>query len=280
MAAARHPPRRHLRHRPARLSVLSPAGPNPWPGLHRPRVLCGDRPIRPGLLRRPRLAQRHGARRDRRHRLRVRGVGLHPAAALDHRGRLGLALDPDRWPVRLGLLVAAGPVLPPARASDPRRVVEHGRQRAGVRRGIAAEGARADRAAAGPAVRAARPAAAAHVAVVSDAGAPPSPPATCSTPSRATWAPSAPSARSPSTPKAATRRSRPMPKPTSICCASPSICWRAPSVPHPRGSCCRCCCAAAMPAANRPCACSTMRPRRCSTTATCCSRRSIRCGTA
>ena len=69
-------------------------------------------------------------------------------------------------------------------------------------------------------------------------------------------------------------------RPISICCASPSICWRAPSVRPPRASCCRCCCAAAMPAANRPCACWTMRPRRCSTTAICCSRRSIRCGMA
>ena len=128
VAAARHPPRRHLRHRPARLSVLSPAGPDPRPGLHRPRVVRGHRPVRAGLLRRPGLAQRDRARRHRRHRQRVRRVGLHAAAALDHRGRLGLALDPDRRSVRPGLPVAAGPVLPAARAAHPRRAVEHGRQ--------------------------------------------------------------------------------------------------------------------------------------------------------
>ena len=72
-------------------------------------------------------------------------------------------------------------------------------------------------------------------------------------------------------------RSRPTRKPTSICCASPSICWPAPSAPHPRAWCCRCCCGAATPAASRPCACSMMRPRRCSTTAICCNRRSTRC---
>ena len=111
-------------------------------------------------------------------------------------------------------------------------------------------------------------------------GARPSPQATCSTRLPGISVPSAPNARSPSMRPAATRRPRPMRKPTSTCCASPSICWPAPSAPRPRDWSCPCCCAAAMPAANRRCACSTMPPKRCSTTATCCNRRSIRCVTA
>ena len=106
VAAARHPPRRHLRHRAAGLSLLSAAGPDAWPRLDRPRVLCRHRPVRAGFLRRPGLAQRHGARRHRRHRHRLRRVGLHAAAALDHRGRLGAAHGPDRRPVRPELPVA------------------------------------------------------------------------------------------------------------------------------------------------------------------------------
>ena len=154
-------------------------------------------------------------------------------------------------PVRPELPVAAGAVLPAARAADARRAVEHGRQRAGVRRGFAAEGARADRAAAGARVRAGRPAAAAHVAGVPAVahvrhGRRPAAHGRPLSRRRARRALVRRVCRKPQ--RAASRRT---PRPTSICCASPSICWPAPSAPPRRGSCCRCCCAAATPAANR-----------------------------
>ena len=112
-------------------------------------------------------------------------------------------------PFGLGFLSPKALVLPAARPAHPRRAVEHGRQRAGVRRRVAAEGARAGRAPAGAGVRAGRPAAPADVARRSGCGARPSPPATCSTRLPAISVPSARSARSPSMRRAATRRSAP-----------------------------------------------------------------------
>ena len=75
VAAARHPPRRDLRHHPAGLSVLSAARPGARPGLHRPRLVRGHRAVRAGILRRPDLAQRHRARRHCRHRHRALPCG-------------------------------------------------------------------------------------------------------------------------------------------------------------------------------------------------------------
>ena len=63
-----------------------------------------------------------------------RRVGLHAAAALDHRGRLAAALDHDGRPVRPRASCRPQALfylqLEPL---DARRAVEHGRQRAGVR---------------------------------------------------------------------------------------------------------------------------------------------------
>ena len=141
------------------------------------------------------------------------------------------------------------------------------------------EGSRAGRAPAGAGVRAGRPAAAADVAVVPTVahlrhGQRPAAHRFPLSGRRARRAIVRRVRR-----RAAMPPSRPMPKRISICCASPSICWRAPSVRPRHASSCRCCCAVAMPAARPPCACWTMRPRPCNTTAISCSRRSIRCGT-
>jgi hypothetical protein len=161
-APAHHPPRRHLRrHLLGYLFYRMLGHTHAW----RPSAGCRSRRwlSSPGLSAAWSGATRRAA--HRRHRLQWR-CGPTLAAALDHqagwasRSILSTA-------VRVGFLVAAGPTLPPAGPSQPRRLVQHGRQRGGVRRGIDAEGSRADRASAGPDLRAADPLAAAHVAVVS-----------------------------------------------------------------------------------------------------------------
>ena len=75
-AAAHDSPRRHLCHRAARLSLLPPARQKTRSGLHWSCLLCGDCAICSSVLRWPHLAQCHGARRHRRHRRWLCGLGL------------------------------------------------------------------------------------------------------------------------------------------------------------------------------------------------------------
>ena len=226
-AAARHPPRRHLRHRPAAaicsIALLGQTQALASIGLVSFAAIAQFAPAFFGGL-----VWRNGTARGA-----IAGivVGLRASGPTrcccrgSSRPAGCRAAVLDGRPVRPGLPVAAGAVLPAVRAADARRAVEHRRQRAGVRHRLAAARARADRAPAGADLRARRPAARRRCRRRSGCGARRSRSATCSRRSRAISAPSAPSARSPSMPPAASaplvaaRR-----KPTSSCCASPSIC--------------------------------------------------------
>ena len=70
------------------------------------------------------------------------------------------------------------------------------------------------------------------------------------------------------------------PRPTSSCCATPSICSPRRSAPPPRGSCCRCCCASARCRPRPRSSCSTTPTRRSTTTAKSCRPRSTTCARA
>ena len=102
VAAADHPPRGDLRRRAAGLPFLPAARPNARACHYRPRLVCRHCPVRTGLLRRARLARRHGTRGHCRHRHRLHGLGLHAAAALGDRGGLDAALRSHRGSVRAG----------------------------------------------------------------------------------------------------------------------------------------------------------------------------------
>ena len=221
------------------------------PCLHRPRLVRRHRPVRAGLLRRPGLAQCHRARRHRRHRHRLRGVGLHAAAAVDHRGRLAAALHPD------GRARSASRFLSPQALFylqlDP---LTHGvlwSMAANMLTFVTVSLLKAPE----PIERLQ-----AQVFVLDDLPRPPMSPAF------RLWRTSSHGRRPAAHGRPLSRRRargavvrrvcgepqradlRPTPRPTSTCCASPSICWPAPSARPRRGSCCRCCCAGAMPAAR------------------------------
>ena len=82
---------------------------------------------------------------------------------------------------------------------------------------------------------------------------------------------------------AATRAHQPRARatrPTSSCCATPSICSPRRSARRRRGSCCRCCCASARSRPRRRSSCSTTPTRRSTTTAKSCRPRSTTCARA
>ncbi len=112
-----------LRDPAARLCLLSLAG-DAAACLDRPAFLRRHRAVRAGLLRRPVLAARHGARRDRRHDDRLRRLGLYAAAAeLRRRWRSSVG-HRHRRPVRHRRAQAAGAARPRPAAAGPRRRVE------------------------------------------------------------------------------------------------------------------------------------------------------------
>ena len=110
-------------HPAARLPLL-PLGRRRAARRHRPAVLRRHRAARAGLLRRPDLAARHRARRDRRHDRRHPGLGLYAAAAELRRRRHRRPAHPRRRPVGHRRAAAAGAVRPRPAAAGARRGLE------------------------------------------------------------------------------------------------------------------------------------------------------------
>ena len=151
-----------LRHAAARLCLLPGGRRHRGADFHRSAVLRRHRAVRPGLLRRPRLAARHRARRHRRHADRLRHLGLHAAAA-DLRAVRADPGDLDRErPLRHLAAAAAGAVLACLRSAHPWRVLEPCGQYHRLYRRLAVAHARAGREAAGQHLRA--------IGTVADAG--------------------------------------------------------------------------------------------------------------
>ena len=121
---ARGAPRRDLRRDPARLRLL-PRRRRRGARLDRPPLLRRHRADRAGLLRRPVLGARHGARRERRAPRRLRGLGLHAAPAEPRAARA--ASGPSfvqQGPFGLDLPEAHRAVRLDAAAAHPRRGLE------------------------------------------------------------------------------------------------------------------------------------------------------------
>ncbi len=163
---------RGLDHQPARCRRAVAQGAadrdfrHPAPGLYvlplgRRSAACLDRaPLLrrggatcAGLLRRPDLAARHRARRDRGNEHRHRGVGLYAAAAELRRRRHCWPDDPQRGTLGAQFPAAAGAVLARPAAPGARRHLEPGAQSRRLYRLLACPGAGADRAAASRSVR-------------------------------------------------------------------------------------------------------------------------------
>ena len=104
----------------ARLHLLS-LGRRRAARLDRAAVVRRHRAARAGLFRRPDLAARHRARRDRRHDRRHPGLGLYAAAAELRRRRHRRRAHPDRRAVGARLAAAAGAVRARSAAAGARR---------------------------------------------------------------------------------------------------------------------------------------------------------------
>ena len=143
LAAARHPPRRHLCHRPARLSLLSPARPGAMAlasiGLVSFAAIAQFAPAFFGGL-----VWRNATARGAIAGI-VTGFAVWAYTLLlpwiIEAGWLPRSIMTD-GPFGLGFLAPAVAVLPAPRAADARRALEHGRQHDDVRGGLAAAGRR------------------------------------------------------------------------------------------------------------------------------------------